>query len=273
MPPFYCPGSGATNQTLCPLGHRCHKPEMCKPQACPLGTFVSCAGKERCDPCPERRYCPNVTRALLCPAGHFCPESSWAPQPCCEGHSCPLGSRRPVLCLGGTCAEVRVTSVTQLIGSGIRALSRGYLVTSTLCTSADYTVTFRVRLSQATPTSRSILHFTATNADQGAYSTRIPAVFTVPNEPRLRFLLDTRTGLSQGCPAASRPIALGQWHTVALHVRGSRGVAYIDGVAEPACTIAGAREAHCGVRVYGANPWALAAPGWVSDLRYFAVDA
>jgi hypothetical protein len=269
MPPFYCPNSGATNQTLCPLGHKCHKPEMCTPEKCPLGTFVSCAGKVRCDPCPARRYCPNVTHALLCPAGHFCPERSSAPQPCCEGQTCPLGSEFPALCLGGCAA---VTTVTELISNAI-LLTIANRLTSTLFTTTDYSVALLLKLSQVTATSRSILHFTATDADQGAYSTRIPAIFTVPGQPRLRIVLDTQTALGQGCPASSRAIPLNQWITVVLHVRGNRGVAYINGVAEPACSITGPRAAHSGVRVYASDPWRLPAVGWVSRVRYFAIAA
>ena len=121
--------------------------------------------------------------------------------------------------------------MTQIIGSNASLLTTGYLVTSTLVTSTFYS-TFRVKISQLTQRSQSILDVTTTNANQGA-CTRILAVSTVPNQPRLRIVLDNQTGLRQGCPfrVTSRIITLGQWHTVVLHVRVTQGVAYIDSVA------------------------------------------
>lgn len=65
---------------------------------CPLGTWVSCAGKVRCDACMEGRYCPTVTESLLCPAGFFCPASTYVPIPCPAGTHCFVGAKVPAQC-------------------------------------------------------------------------------------------------------------------------------------------------------------------------------
>ena len=55
---------------------------MCAATQCPPGTFVSCAGKKSCDPCPAGRYCPVPTSSFLCPAGSYCPAGATAPADC-----------------------------------------------------------------------------------------------------------------------------------------------------------------------------------------------
>jgi hypothetical protein len=82
-----------TAQAICPIGYMCPNKGMCEPVACPLGTWVSCAGKERCDDCPIGRYCPNVTTSLLCPAGFYCPVKTFQPIPCPAGSYCYIGSK------------------------------------------------------------------------------------------------------------------------------------------------------------------------------------
>ena len=101
QPPFYCPKPNATSQTLCPTGYSCPNPAMCTPFQCPLGSWVSCAGKVSCDSCTAGRYCPNVTTTLICPPGFFCPESSYQTTPCPAGSYCPIGSPAPRLCPSG----------------------------------------------------------------------------------------------------------------------------------------------------------------------------
>ncbi len=95
LPPFYCPHERATNQTLCPIEYFCPYKHMCQPLKCPPGTFVTCAGKVRCEPCDAGRYCPKPTKSLLCPADYYCPPRSSAPTPCPSGKHCPLGSSAP----------------------------------------------------------------------------------------------------------------------------------------------------------------------------------
>jgi len=92
QPPFYCPKQNSTTQTLCPIGSKCDLPGMCVPTACEPGTYVSCAGKKSCDPCPKGRFCATPTSSVLCPAGFFCPAASSQPIPCPPNKSCPAGS-------------------------------------------------------------------------------------------------------------------------------------------------------------------------------------
>ena len=100
-PPYYCPSNGSSTQTLCPTGYYCPNPGMCAPLQCPLGTWVSCAGKVRCDNCTAGRYCPNVTSTQLCPAGSYCPALSWRTTPCPAGSYCTVGASAPRLCPPG----------------------------------------------------------------------------------------------------------------------------------------------------------------------------
>ncbi len=95
QPPFYCPKERATNQTICPIGNYCPEPGMCTPLKCPPGTFVTCAGKVRCETCDSGRYCPIPTQSLLCPVNYYCPAGSSAPTPCPDGKRCQLGSSAP----------------------------------------------------------------------------------------------------------------------------------------------------------------------------------
>ena len=101
QPPYYIPNQLATNQTLCPIGHKCDQPAMCNATACANGTYVSCAGKKTCDPCPAGRYCPTVTKSVLCPAGSFCAAGVAWPTKCPANHFCPLGSSGPIACKAG----------------------------------------------------------------------------------------------------------------------------------------------------------------------------
>ena len=115
QPPFYCPKDRATNQTLCPIGSYCPEPRMCKPLKCPPGTFVTCAGKVRCETCDRGRYCPKPTKSLLCPVNYYCPPGSSAPTPCPKYHTCPLGSWAPIAApvrriLAGEAASERAAS-------------------------------------------------------------------------------------------------------------------------------------------------------------------
>jgi hypothetical protein len=106
MPPFYCPDEGAANQTICPISYMCPKPAMCAPIPCPLGTFVTCVGKVRCDACNPGRYCPTTTSNIICPAGNYCPPGSSAPTPCPPGFYCYIGSSAPTPCQSGfSCPE------------------------------------------------------------------------------------------------------------------------------------------------------------------------
>jgi hypothetical protein len=106
MPPFYCPDEGASNMTICPISYMCPNRAMCTPIACQLGTFVTCPGKVRCDPCDAGRYCPTTTSMLICPAGNYCPMGSSAPTPCPVGFYCNIGSKTPEACPAGySCPE------------------------------------------------------------------------------------------------------------------------------------------------------------------------
>ena len=99
-PPFYIPERGAVNQTVCPIGYKCDQRAMCNATRCPNGTYVSCAGKKSCDPCPAGRYCPVVTKSVLCPAGYSCGPGSSSPTRCPSNYYCPLGSSKAVACPG-----------------------------------------------------------------------------------------------------------------------------------------------------------------------------
>jgi hypothetical protein len=74
---------------------------MCAAIACPLGSWVSCAGKVRCDDCPVGSNCPTVTTSLLCPAGSFCPARSSQPTRCPAGYFCYVGCKVSALCPAG----------------------------------------------------------------------------------------------------------------------------------------------------------------------------
>ena len=100
-PPFYIPNKLATNQTLCPIGYKCDQPALCNATKCPNGTYVSCGGKKSCDPCPKGRYCPVVTKSVLCPAGYFCAGGVSAPTKCPANNFCPLGSSVSIACPAG----------------------------------------------------------------------------------------------------------------------------------------------------------------------------
>ena len=101
QPPYYIPQPLATSQTLCPIGYKCDQPALCNATKCPNGTYVSCAGKKSCDPCPAGRYCPIVTKSVLCPAGYYCAAGSHAPKQCPANYYCPLGSSWTTACPGG----------------------------------------------------------------------------------------------------------------------------------------------------------------------------
>ena len=74
---------------------------MCSAIQCPLGSWLSCAGKVRCDNCTAGRYCPRVDATFLCPAKFYCPPASSQPTPCPAGSYCPLGSAFPSACPAG----------------------------------------------------------------------------------------------------------------------------------------------------------------------------
>ena len=120
QPPFYCPAAGADKQTLCPLGFACPFPAMCAPLQCGPGSFVSCSGKARCDPCPAGRYCPETDKSTLCPPGHFCPAGASAPAECPAGSYCRRGSAVPTPCpphttsLAGAFSKAQCTGRRQL---------------------------------------------------------------------------------------------------------------------------------------------------------------
>ncbi len=74
---------------------------MCAPKACPLGSWVSCEGKVRCDNCTAGRYCPQPTVSVLCPAGSFCGPAASSPTPCPAGSFCRIGESVPRPCRAG----------------------------------------------------------------------------------------------------------------------------------------------------------------------------
>ena len=98
QPPYYIPHNRSTGQTLCPIGYKCSRPALCNATLCLNGTYVTCAGKKTCDPCPAGRYCPTPTRSVLCPAGSYCAGGASAPTPCQANNYCPLGSSKSVAC-------------------------------------------------------------------------------------------------------------------------------------------------------------------------------
>jgi hypothetical protein len=87
-----------SQQEVCPLGFKCNTTGLCNATACPLGTFVSCPGKVRCDTCSEGRYCPNVSTSLLCPANFYCPPGTYNPIPCGSGKHSNVGSKNASQC-------------------------------------------------------------------------------------------------------------------------------------------------------------------------------
>ena len=113
QPPFYCPGTGNANMTLCPIGFSCGEPAMCAPTVCSPGTFVTCAGKVSCDLCSAGRYCPTPTSTTLCPAGSYCPKGASAPTQCPENQYCPLGSAQPISCPASKSSPAGCTAATE----------------------------------------------------------------------------------------------------------------------------------------------------------------
>jgi hypothetical protein len=83
------------------MGYICPTVGMCNATQCPLGTYVSCAGKVTCDDCPVGRYCPEVDKSLICPPGNYCPVRSSAPIPCPAGSYCYIGAKVATLCTAG----------------------------------------------------------------------------------------------------------------------------------------------------------------------------
>ena len=84
---FYCPeGSVSSREEITPAGYFTEDGSAA-PIACPAGTWNQQTQQSFCQPCPERRYCPNsgLAAAATCPPGSFCPEGSVNPQPCPTG--------------------------------------------------------------------------------------------------------------------------------------------------------------------------------------------
>ena len=130
---YYCPNGSAT-QTVCPQvssetvnyqlvfesyafltadlpshvlikltqGKYCPRNNMCAPLACGPPSYQVCIGKTSCDTCSAGRYCPNITAALLCPSGYYCPAGSTVPTRCPVGTYCLIGSSVPTSCPCGT---------------------------------------------------------------------------------------------------------------------------------------------------------------------------
>ena len=94
------PGTRNSAQTLCPIRHMYDQPGMCEPVKCPPGTFVSCAGKKSCDPCPKGRYCSTATSLVVCPGVSSARRGRLRrirARPVPGARRCPSGSQHPAI--------------------------------------------------------------------------------------------------------------------------------------------------------------------------------
>ena len=150
----YCDRTGLTYPTPCPAGKTsatvgaqvsttcksCSPGTYCPSISsgvlpCPTGTYSSTSNAVKCTPCDPGTYLPgtgksNLTTAINCPAGSYCPGGYGTPTPCpagryCAGtglstpgtacpagYYCPPGTINPVPCPIGTYCPTPSLSAT-----------------------------------------------------------------------------------------------------------------------------------------------------------------
>jgi len=126
----YCPETGSSTQTACPVGYYCPSPREKVP--CPAGTYSGTTGRTsvtECQNCTAGNYCPegsstqtpctagnyclaNSVSQNQCPVGHYCSTSSTPPKKCPPGIQCPAGTATnyDLLCTGNQRPDPTYTS-------------------------------------------------------------------------------------------------------------------------------------------------------------------
>ena len=75
-------------------------------------------------PCALGYYCPDITRELPCPEGHFCKAYSTAPKRCPWLATCPAKSGSADLSLGGFLALLLILGLLWLAYVALSAYIR-----------------------------------------------------------------------------------------------------------------------------------------------------
>jgi hypothetical protein len=148
------------------------------------------------------------------------------------------------------------------------------MVASSLQTSADYSVSFKLTLTGTAPRFTNILRIAAVRPD-GKYGDRVLGVWLHPSSTKIQVNLD---GLEKynpvldaryevKCPDVSKPLRLDQEHSIRIEVQGSRARCFIDGDLDCEVPVE-RREAARAVAIYASDPFSDPAPALMRELEY-----
>ena len=119
----------------------------------------------------------------------------------------------------------------------------------------------------------SIIHFTATNQNNGHFGDRIPGIWVYPGSTNLHFIFGTSASVYLECPAKSPDaLDLNVWYSIEFKVQGRTAYSFINGILQQACPFASSILKYDNVIIYASDPWYPAASGMISNLVYENLD-